>query len=239
MAPSSTRRSSGLLRLSAVAVGAVAAIGYCAPAFVGAAPNSALRGGRVALYAEAAPAPAPAPSGESVALVKITEESSMTTASVLGGVAGLLIGGVWVGGALFAASSYLARKEDSDVSKALKGIAAGSLEALNFSSYVNDKYTVTGKIGSAITDAVNSAKTGNNKETFDSIDKFVDGAKEAIDSVDKDIGIKDTIGSVATSASELAFQAVEKVIELNDQYKITDQLKDKIDEATKSTSSKA
>mmetsp|Transcript_55223 Transcript_55223/g.142229 ORF Transcript_55223/g.142229 Transcript_55223/m.142229 type:complete len:252 (-) Transcript_55223:153-908(-) len=178
-----------------------------------------------------APAPAPAPSS-SVALVKVTEENSMTTASVLGGLAGLLVGGVWVGGALFAASSYLARKKDNDVAAALKGVASGSLEALNFSAYVNDKYTVTGKVGDAISKALEKQKAEGG-DAVDSITKFTDAVSEAFVSLDKDVGIKDTLGSLATSASELAAQAVDKAIELNDQYKITDQIKEKIEESTK------
>merc|ERR1711972_919804 len=95
----------------------------------------------------------------SVALVKVTEESKATTASVIGGLAGPLVGGVWVGGAVFAASAYLAKKEDDDVSKALKGVAAGSLEVLNFGAYLNDKYAVTDNIGSALSNAIDSVDT--------------------------------------------------------------------------------
>mmetsp|Transcript_72503 Transcript_72503/g.219495 ORF Transcript_72503/g.219495 Transcript_72503/m.219495 type:complete len:233 (-) Transcript_72503:171-869(-) len=189
-------------------------------AFTAAASTRSLRGRVMVRAEEAAAAPAPSPS---VALVKVTEESKMTTAGVIGGVAGLLLGGFWVGGALFTAASYLARKEDDDVAKALKGLAAGSLEVLNFGAYVNEKYEVTGKVGSAVTNALGS----DNMATVDSV---LDSVKAA----DKDIGFKDTIGTLATSASELACQAVDKAVELNKEYKITDQISEKIEEVTKS-----
>eukprot|EP00913_Durusdinium_trenchii_P008648 g8122.t1 len=47
----------------------------------------------------------------SVALVKVTKENSIATAGVLGGVAGLLLGGFWIGAAGFVATSYLAKKD--------------------------------------------------------------------------------------------------------------------------------
>jgi len=219
-------RRTGLLRLSVIAVGCAALSHISGYAFTG-----GLRGAssvRVPMRAESAAAPSPSPS---VALVKVTEENTITNVGVLGGVVGLLVGGVWVGGALFAAGSYFARK-DTDVAKALKGISAGSLEALNFASYVNDKYTVTDKIGSALTDAAETAKV-ENKETAAPVIGFLESAKKAVESVDKDIGIKDTLGSLLSSASDLASQAVDKAVELNGQYKITDQIKEKIDEAVK------
>mmetsp|Transcript_3450 Transcript_3450/g.10788 ORF Transcript_3450/g.10788 Transcript_3450/m.10788 type:complete len:247 (-) Transcript_3450:91-831(-) len=235
----STRRHSGLARLGALAVSAALA---CA-AFSGLKPQSAwvlaqgARGGppgRTQISAEGATAPAPAPSsaGESVALVKVTEDSKMTTAGMLGGLAGLLLGGVWVGGAVFAATSYLARKEDSDVSKALKGVAYGSLEILNFGAALNKKYMVTDKLGSAISGALDSAKSSSDsKEAVGAVTGVIDGVSDAVKSVDKDIGIKDTLGTLATSATELAFQAVDTAFELNKEYKVTDQIVEKIQEA--------
>jgi len=162
--------------------------------------------------------------GETVALVKVTPENQVTTASLLGGAAGLLLGGVWVGGALFAATSYLARRDDDDISKGLKGVASKGLEFLNFGSYLNEKYTVTGQIGTALSGAIK--------------DTPLDTVAESINSVDKDVGIKNSIGNLVSAASDMAGQAVETVVELNDEYKvtqtITDKVKETIDEVTKS-----
>jgi len=191
---------------------------------------------RMAEEAEAA-APAPAPS-PSVALVKVTEESAITTAGVLGGVVGLLLGGVWVGGALFATTSYLAKREDDDIAKAFKGVASSGLEALNFGAYLNDKYEVTGSLGSAITNAVDSAKQNEStKESVTTVTSALDGVKEAIDTFDKDVGIKDTFGTILTSGTDLAFQAVDKVIKLNEEYKVTDKIVEKFEEVKSEASS--
>merc|ERR1711948_157574 len=155
----------------------------------------------------------------------------MGTASVLGGLAGLLVGGVWVGAGLFTAGAYFARKDD-DVSKALKGVAAGGMEALNFVSYLNDKYTVTDKFGSAISDAIDSAKSSSNSESTEAISGFLGGVVGTVKEADKDIDFKGTFGTLAMSASDLANQAVEKAVEVNEKYKLVDQIKEKIDEAT-------
>jgi len=199
-------------------------------AFTGStAPGTRLERSGVVLEAEAS-APAPAPSS-SVALVKVTEENTITTAGVLGGVAGLLLGGVWVGGLTFAAVSYAARRKDDDVAAALKGISSGGLEALNYVDYLNAKYKVTEGVGSSLSDAIAKADSqGSVKSSLDSVG-------DAISSFDKEVNIKDTLGGILTAGGDLASQAVNKVVELNEQYKITDQIKEKVDEAVASAKS--
>mmetsp|Transcript_32851 Transcript_32851/g.71691 ORF Transcript_32851/g.71691 Transcript_32851/m.71691 type:complete len:231 (+) Transcript_32851:76-768(+) len=189
---------------------------------------------RTSLQAEAkaaaeAPAPAPAASkAPSVALVKVNDENAKTTASVLAGFAGALLGGVWLGGALFAASAYYSRKED-DVSSVLKGVATASLEALNFGASLNEKYSVSDSLGSAINEALEK------QESSSGVSAFLKGLGDTIKSVDEDIGLKDTFGSLAMAASELAAQAVDKAIELNDEYKITDKIAEQVSQKTKSS----
>eukprot|EP00933_Yihiella_yeosuensis_P072427 TRINITY_DN80810_c0_g1_i1.p1 TRINITY_DN80810_c0_g1~~TRINITY_DN80810_c0_g1_i1.p1 ORF type:complete len:253 (+),score=60.78 TRINITY_DN80810_c0_g1_i1:83-760(+) len=213
----SSRAKRGVALLIVAAWGAPTILG-----FVGLAPPTSRLSSSVALRAEA--------EKQSVALVKVTEENTVTTAGVLGGLAGLALGGVWVGGALFAATSYLARKKDDDVAKGLQGVASGSLEALNFVDYLANKYEVTNKVGSAINDALKSGSAGTEKTALDQV-------TEAIDSFDKEVGLKDTLGSILVSASDLGGQFIDKVVEVEKEYKIIDGLKEKISEAQSSTTS--
>jgi len=182
---------------------------------------------------EAAPAPAPAPaSSSSVALVKITEENQVTTASILPGLAGLLLlKSVWIGAGLFAAGAYIARQKDSDIGAGLKGIAGSSLEVLNFGAYVNDKYEVTGKVGNAFSEQVNKTKKEGSSGPLD-------GITTAYAEFDKEVGIKDTLGSFLITSSDLAAKAVDKAMELNEQYKITDQISEKVQDLTKGSKAK-
>mmetsp|Transcript_26509 Transcript_26509/g.47877 ORF Transcript_26509/g.47877 Transcript_26509/m.47877 type:complete len:226 (-) Transcript_26509:122-799(-) len=203
----------------------IAAVAFGAPllAFTGSSvPRTRLERSNVVLEAEA--------EKTSVALVKVTEESTITTAGVLGGVAGLLLGGIWVGAATFAATSYIARKKDDDVALALKGISTGGLEALNYVDYLNNKYEVTSGVGSSLGDAIAKADSqGTVKESLDSIG-------DAIANFDKEVNVKDTLGGIFTAGGDLASQAVDKVIELNDKFKVTDQIKEKIDEVVAKSS---
>ncbi|CAE8610421.1 unnamed protein product [Polarella glacialis] len=153
-----------------------------------------------------------APGQSSMALVKVDKENTMATAGVLAGVAGVLVGGVWLGGALFAATSYLVRKDD-DLSKGLSGVATGSLEALNFVDYLSNKYEVTSKLGSALSQGP------------------LESVSDAITNFDKEVGIKDSLGGILLSGTDLAAQAVAKAMELNEEYRVTDQIKEKIDSA--------
>lgn len=190
---------------------------------------------RVALDAE----PAASSGGNSVSLVKVTPENTQTTASIVGGLAGLSLGGIWVGAGLFTVVAYLARNGDKDdeVNKAINGASAAGLEAINYVAGINDKYGVTSGIGNAINTSLENAKTGPNKEIATAVSNFFEGSAEAIESVDKEVKIKDSVGAVAISTSELANKAVIKVLDLNKQYKVTDRIKATIEEATSSASS--
>eukprot|EP00435_Cladocopium_sp_Y103_P001032 s124_g1.t1 len=159
--------------------------------------------------------------------------NTIATAGVLGGVTGLLLGGFWIGAAGFVATSYLAKKEDDDVSTVLKGVSSASLEALNFVDYLNQKYEVSGKVGAALSDALDSSEG----ETSSSVKSALGTVNGAIDSFDKDIGIRETLGGLVLAGSDLANQLATKVVELNKEYKVTDQLKSKIDEAVASSKS--
>jgi len=168
-----------------------------------------------------------------VALVKVTKENTIATAGVLGGVTGLLFGGFWLGAASFVATSYLAKKEDDDVSTVLKGVSSASLEALNFADYLNKKYEVSSKVGTALSGALDSTEG----ETSTSVKSALGTVNGAIDSFDKEVGIRDTLGSLVLAGSDLANQLATKVVELNDEYKVTDQLKSKIEEQLASSKS--
>jgi len=180
---------------------------------------------RVAARAEeVAKAPAKEPEKSETSLVVISEESKVTAASILPGVAGLLLfKSFFIAAPLFAAAAYVVR-QDNDLAKSLKGIAGSGLEAINFGGYLNEKYEVTGKIGGAINEQVDKQK---------SVSDVRDKVQGAFDNLDKEVGLKDSVGSILTTGSDLAAQAVEKAVDLNKEYKVTDQIKEKVDEVTK------
>lgn len=219
----SARRSPALSGAAALAAAALVLRAALAPAdFVaggGAAP--ALRGGRARLRAE------PEQPG---ALVKIDEETTATAASLVGGVAGVLVGGPVLGVLGFVGAAFLARQgEDNDAATALKGIGSSVLEVVNFIGGVDKKYEVTGRVGSALDEQVTKVK-GQSPQAAE----LIDGVSNAVASVDKDVGIGSTLGNIVTGGSSLASQAVDKAVEtadtVNEKYNITEKIADTVND---------
>merc|ERR1712061_97392 len=92
-----------------------------------------------------------------------------------------------------------------------------------------DKYTVTDNLGSAISGAIDGAKSSSNSESAEQVSSFLSGVVDTVKEADRDIDFKGTLGTLAISASDLASQAMEKAVEVNDKYKIADQIKEKIE----------
>merc|ERR1712217_109916 len=91
----------------------------------------------------------------------------------------------------------------------------------------------------ALSSAIDSASQGSTTGAAAAETKepsILSKATKAISDADKEIGFKETFGTIATSATDLAFQAVDKAVELNDKYKVTDQIVEKISEAADSAS---
>mmetsp|Transcript_58476 Transcript_58476/g.136660 ORF Transcript_58476/g.136660 Transcript_58476/m.136660 type:complete len:239 (-) Transcript_58476:86-802(-) len=189
--------------------------------------RGSLRNADVVVRAEAegAPAPAPAPAPQSTELVKIDEANVKATAGVIAGLAGLLVGGLWIGVALFAASSYLVRKDD-DLGNGIRGASTNFLEALNFTSSMDGKYKVTDKLGKTVSSAVEkNVKSADTKETINTAVGTVQGS---IKDLDKEVGIKATLGSLVLTANDFSAQAVEKLLDFNEKNKVTDKLSEQV-----------
>lgn len=174
------------------------------------------------------------------ALVVVNEENAMTAASVLGGLAGLWLGGAIVGVGAFIVTSYITRvQKDSDVAAALTGVSTTALEAINSVANLNSKYEVTGKVGGAFSSALEEAKT---KPEQKEIANAVSNALKSASDVVADVDVKETLGGLTTEASKLAGSATDtatsKASELNEKYKVTDQIQATVSDATKELQSK-
>eukprot|EP00929_Paragymnodinium_shiwhaense_P021162 TRINITY_DN13872_c0_g1_i3.p1 TRINITY_DN13872_c0_g1~~TRINITY_DN13872_c0_g1_i3.p1 ORF type:complete len:270 (-),score=52.65 TRINITY_DN13872_c0_g1_i3:114-824(-) len=185
-----------------------------------------------------AAAPAPAPNGptrsaeedkKSYALVKVTEQNTITTASLIPGLVGFWFGGMWVAGALFAAGAYYARQKDDDVGQGLRNIGQGTLEAINFLAELNDEYDISGKVSGAFMSAVEAGKKDKStKERLDQLSNTINAVTEAAAEFDKTVGVKDTVGNLLTTASDVAGAGVNTAVELNDEYEVTNKLSNEV-----------
>eukprot|EP00403_Amphidinium_massartii_P024635 CAMPEP_0178404734 /NCGR_PEP_ID=MMETSP0689_2-20121128/18040_1 /TAXON_ID=160604 /ORGANISM="Amphidinium massartii, Strain CS-259" /LENGTH=225 /DNA_ID=CAMNT_0020025735 /DNA_START=79 /DNA_END=756 /DNA_ORIENTATION=+ len=213
-------------------------VSLCCLALAAAAAGTAFVGLRAAPRvpsATARMAEGGASSSESAALVKIDDANVKATASVLAGIAGLLVGGIWIGAGLFAASSYAARRED-DVGSALRGVSKTALEALNFASNMDGKYKVTDNLSKTVSSAAEKNLKPADKANLDSA---VGTVTSSVGDLDKEVGIKGTLGNIVLSASDLAAQAVDKLLDFNEKNKVTDKLASQVsDLASKAQSPK-
>lgn len=184
--------------------------------FVGAVPRAT---SRVVRAAEA---------NKSEQFIEITEESTVVAAGVVSGMAGLLLGGVWIAVPLFALSACVTRRPNDDLAVAGRGVANASLEALNFVHMLDKKYSLSDTLGIKIAEAVRSYPN------TDRAAGFVRSAANVILTFDKDFGILKTLGGMVLSAGNLASGLVEKLVEPIDRRKLVEELRAKLDEATKS-----
>ncbi|CAE8693553.1 unnamed protein product [Polarella glacialis] len=152
--------------------------------------------------------------------VQATEQNVVTAASTLAGVVGLLLGGFGVGLLCFAVASYVARKEEDDVAFGLRGVASASLEALNFASYLDDKYEVSSNLMLALVGSW-LMLVGNYQWRMQPL----------VSDWRLLLGIKALLGDLLTAGSDAAATAVSKAVELNEEYQVSTEIQKRIDAA--------
>jgi len=229
--PGAPRRSPAPVRLAALVAGGLLLRAALAPTcFVGGAATSARRGGLAPQRAEAEK-----PEAAAEEFVAINEDNTAAMASLIGGITGVLVGGPVLGVLLFVGFAFLVRQgADNDAATALKGVAAKGLETLNFLGSVDKKYEVTSKVGSAVGEQVAKVKASSSTAA-----EIIDGVDSAIKTVDKEVNIGSTLSSAVTTGSSVASDLVDKAIETNQKYSITDKIKDTIDDAVSKVQKKA
>lgn len=171
---------------------------------------------------------------EKAPLVRLTDENVQNTASLLGGVVGLLVGGIWVGAALFAATTYFSRRPEDDISKAINGVARTGLEAINGAGDLNAEYQVTDQVGSSLSGAVQSAKENpSTKDAAEAVTGAIDTAVDSFTKFEKEVDVKGSASNLLNSVTSVTYDAVDKVAELDKEYKVTDAVGKKLDEVNK------
>eukprot|EP00929_Paragymnodinium_shiwhaense_P021445 TRINITY_DN13987_c0_g1_i1.p1 TRINITY_DN13987_c0_g1~~TRINITY_DN13987_c0_g1_i1.p1 ORF type:complete len:352 (+),score=93.51 TRINITY_DN13987_c0_g1_i1:80-1135(+) len=175
-------------------------------------------------------------SASSTALVRVTEENSMVAASIVPGMVGWFVGGVWLGGAAFMASSYFSRQKDgdySDIGQGLRSIGEGALTTVNTGADLADEYEVGNKVGDAFSGMLTDMRTSGNKQIADGLDAAVGGVSSAIEKFDEAVSVKAFVGTVLTTTSEIANQAMQTLASI-----IEEAMASEADKITKDSMSK-
>lgn len=166
---------------------------------------------------------------DSTALVKVNEENTLIAASIIPGAVGLILGhSVWLAAGLFVAGAYCARQQ-GDIADGLKGTSEVSLGLINFGANIVDKYAIGDKISSAFNSAMEKSGNENAAKT---INDALGNVKSTFDDVDQEVGIANTLGTFVGTAGELASKAANKVVKLNDEYKLTDKIQEQLEQVT-------
>ena len=178
-------------------------------------------------------------SGETIprelALVPINESTVQFTAGALGATAGLVLGGPLLAIFLSATANYLSRKDDeppsgndSSISSPKKIIDTAAQTALliwNFvAQFERDNQIVDGTF-KVIEGAVDKAKQNEESgETIAALENALGGVAKSVEKLNEDYDLVGGAGTVLNSVGDLVENSVDKVVELNDQFKLTERV---------------
>lgn len=182
-------------------------------------------GTRISMSEETeAPAPkAASPASEGGALVPIKEETVEFTAGLVSGAVGLILGGPILGALTAAAGNYVSKSE-GDIAVVVKSVAKTSIEVFNYLAALDSKYDALGKAKKSLDDALTKLKNQPNvdPETVSKVEKAIDSTKAKVAEINDEY---DLVGGGMTALGvigDLVEKAVQKVGELNQEYKLSD-----------------
>jgi len=194
-----------------------------------------------AATAEAPAAPKEEATADSTgSLVPIKEETVEFTAGILGGVAGLAVGGP-VLGAIGAAAANYASKSGGEVSEVVSAVSKSSIQVYNYLAGLDKKYEVLKKAQDSLSAALDKLKAQDNVDP--AVVKKVDEALAATTAKISEVNDEyDLVGGGVTAlgiVGDLVEKAVDKVGELNEEYKLTDKAKTALSSAVDKAKSAA
>jgi len=164
---------------------------------------------------------------KSTALVEVTEETIQTGASVAAFSAGFFVGGPVLAVLTAVLGNYVS-KQEGDVSDAVRGVGKAAVEFANFLVKLNSKYDITTKAGDAASGAVEKLKEKDADGTVAKVESFLGDAKSKVVDLNKEYDLVSKGKQALTYASDLSVKAVDKAIELNDEYKVVDKVTDTV-----------
>jgi len=180
---------------------------------------------------EAAPAPAPAPPAAKKAptklsggqLVPVKEETVEFAAGLLGGAAGLFLGGPVLALIAAGAANYIS-KSDGDASEVVSTVSKSSIEVYNYLVKLDDKYEVLDKAKGSLEDAADKLKSSSNVDTaaLDKVEKALATTTEKIEEINDEYDLVGAANTALGVVGDLVEKAIKKAGELNEEYALTD-----------------
>lgn len=165
-------------------------------------------------------------------LVAIKEETVEFTAGLIGGIAGLVVGGPVLGAFAAAAANYVSKSE-SEAAEVVGAVSKTALEAYNYLATLDSKYELLGSAQDSLENALDNLKSQDkvNPDTVQKVENALASTKATIQEVNDEY---DLVGSGMTAlgvVGDLIEKTVLKVGELNEEYQLTDKAKEALSSA--------
>ncbi|KAL3798691.1 hypothetical protein HJC23_004442 [Cyclotella cryptica] len=202
------------------------------------------------------PAPAPLPKTEftiprELAIVPINEATVQFTAGLLGATAGFLLGGPILSAILAATTNYLSRKEDDTSSSVRNGneattvatspkkiVDTASQTALllyNYLARFEKENNVVDTTFRLMEGAVDKLKTMDSpaSSTIVQLETTLGDIAKKVEEWNDDYDFVNGAGTVLNSVGDLVEVSVDKVVELNEEYRLTERVGEVVRETVK------
>ena len=127
----------------------------------------------------------------------------------------------------------------TQVGEVVRGVGKVSLDVYNFLLKINGKYDLTDKAGAQLKDQLNKLKAGSSGETIAKVEDALGKATSKFAELDKEYDLVEKGKQALGYAGDLSAKAIDKGIELNAEYKLTDQVVAKVTEASSAAAAKA
>eukprot|EP00621_Florenciella_sp_RCC1693_P009619 CAMPEP_0182530130 /NCGR_PEP_ID=MMETSP1323-20130603/5689_1 /TAXON_ID=236787 /ORGANISM="Florenciella parvula, Strain RCC1693" /LENGTH=227 /DNA_ID=CAMNT_0024739397 /DNA_START=58 /DNA_END=741 /DNA_ORIENTATION=- len=174
----------------------------------------------------------------SSAMIPVTAESIKATSAIVGGIAGLAFGGP-VFGILFAAATNFIATQENEVSEVALGVGQVSLQTWNFVLKLNGKYDLVGTAGDAAGGVVDKIKEKDENGAIEKVEIALETVTSKIRELNAEYDLGEKAASVLGSAGKLSNKAIEKGLELNEEYEIVDKVSEKAKETAATVVAKA
>mmetsp|Transcript_24056 Transcript_24056/g.72183 ORF Transcript_24056/g.72183 Transcript_24056/m.72183 type:complete len:212 (+) Transcript_24056:54-689(+) len=195
-------------------------------------------GSRALVPARPAPVRAAPLRAESTALVPVNEETIKTSSAVTAGVGGLVLGGPVLAIVTAVLGNYVS-KQEGEVGEVVRGVGKVSLDVYNFLLKLDGKYDVTGKGGEALKEQLEKLKAGESGATVSKVESTLSAATAKFDELNKEYDLLEKSKQAIGYAGDLSVKAIDKGLELNKEYKITEQVTAKAAEAVEKAKASA
>lgn len=171
-------------------------------------------------------------------IIPVNEESIKASSAVVGGLAGFVIGGPVFGVIFAAAANYIASKEN-EVSEVTLGVGQVSLQTWNFLLKMNGKYDLVDKAGDVVNSGIDKIKEKDTNGVVDKVQGAISTVAQTATDLNEEYDLGEKAKNVLGSAGQLSNKAIEKGLELNEEYDVTGQVTAKVKDVASTAVEKA